>query len=84
MVQKVKLYNILLRPQVNIGTLAEALPELRRFLAPYESEFVELAEINIKYEGYIVKQSLAIAEGAHFDGSVRRARDLSEVTPDLA
>ena len=54
--QKIKLYNILLRPQVNIGTLAEALPELQRFLAPYESEFVELAEINIKYEGYIRKE----------------------------
>lgn len=29
--QKVKLYNILLRPQVNIGSLAAALPELQRF-----------------------------------------------------
>ena len=54
--QKVKLYNILLRPQVNIATLAQALPELQRFLAPYETEFVELAEINIKYEGYIRKE----------------------------
>jgi len=54
--QKVKLYNILLRPQVNIGTLADALPELRSFLAPFEPEFVELAEINIKYEGYIRKE----------------------------
>ncbi len=31
-----------------------------------------------------LKQTLAIAEGAQFDGSVRRARDVSEVTPDLA
>lgn len=37
-----------------------------------------------RVDGDIVKQSLAIAEGAQFDGSVRRARDLSEVTPDLA
>jgi cytoskeletal protein CcmA (bactofilin family) len=36
-----------------------------------------------RVDGDIVKQSLAIAEGAQFDGSVRRARDLSEVTPDL-
>lgn len=34
-------------------------------------------------DGDIVKQTLAIAEGAQFDGSVRRARDVSEVTPDL-
>ena len=37
-----------------------------------------------KVDGDIVKQTLAIAEGAQFDGSVRRARDMSEVTPDLA
>ena len=37
-----------------------------------------------RVDGDIVKQTLAIAEGAQFDGSVRRARDLSEVTPDLA
>jgi tRNA uridine 5-carboxymethylaminomethyl modification enzyme len=54
--QKVKLYNILLRPQVNIGSLAAALPELQRFLQSFETEFVELAEINIKYEGYIRKE----------------------------
>lgn len=36
-----------------------------------------------KVDGDIVKQTLAIAEGAQFDGSVRRARDMSEVTPEL-
>jgi len=55
-VQKVKLYNILLRPQVGIPSLEQALPELAQFLAPYEQEFTELAEINIKYEGYIQKE----------------------------
>ncbi|TNE62576.1 MAG: tRNA uridine-5-carboxymethylaminomethyl(34) synthesis enzyme MnmG [Bacteroidetes bacterium] len=55
-VQKVKLYNILLRPQVNIRSLAQALPELGRFLTAFEQEFVELAEINIKYDGYIRKE----------------------------
>ncbi|MBL7804404.1 MAG: tRNA uridine-5-carboxymethylaminomethyl(34) synthesis enzyme MnmG [Saprospiraceae bacterium] len=55
-VQKVKLHNILLRPQVNIGSLSAALPELSQFLSPYEREFVELAEINMKYDGYIQKE----------------------------
>ena len=32
----------------------------------------------------IVHQKLSIAEGAQFDGSARRARDISEVTPDLS
>lgn len=36
-----------------------------------------------KVDGDIVKQTLAIAEGAQFDGSVRRARDAGEVTPEL-
>ena len=55
-VQKVKLYNILLRPQVDIGALSAALPELGQFLLPFEREFVELAEINMKYDGYILKE----------------------------
>ncbi len=55
-VQKVKLYNILLRPQVDIRSLSTALPELSQFLSPYEHEFVELAEINMKYDGYIQKE----------------------------
>ena len=62
MVQKVKLYNILLRPQVDIPSLAAALPELRRFLLPYEREFTELAEINLKYEGYIKKEEELVAK----------------------
>ena len=36
-----------------------------------------------RVDGDIVKQTLAIAEGAQFDGSVRRAKDVGEVTPDL-
>ena len=36
-----------------------------------------------RVDGDIVKQTLSIDEGAQFDGSVRRAKDVSEVTPDL-
>ncbi len=61
-VQKVKLYNILLRPQVDIPSLAAVLPELHRFLAPFEREFIELAEINMKYEGYIQKEQDMVAK----------------------
>lgn len=34
-------------------------------------------------EGDIFHQTLAISEGAQFDGRVRRAKDLSEITPNL-
>ena len=61
-VQKVKLHNILLRPQVDIPSLAAALPELQRFLAPYEREFTELAEISLKYEGYIKKEEELVSK----------------------
>lgn len=37
-----------------------------------------------RVDGDIVKQTLSISEGAQFDGSVRRAKDISEVTPDLS
>ena len=56
-VQKVKLHNILLRPQVNMVTLGAAVPAVQRFLAPYENEFTELAEIGMKYDGYIRKEA---------------------------
>jgi tRNA uridine 5-carboxymethylaminomethyl modification enzyme len=55
-VQKTKLHNILLRPQVNIGGMAAALPELRSFLTTYDQEMIELAEIDMKYDGYIRKE----------------------------
>ena len=46
------------------------------------------ANINLnataRVDGDILKQSLTISEGAQFDGSVRRAKDASEVTPDLS
>ncbi|MBS0268013.1 MAG: polymer-forming cytoskeletal protein, partial [Proteobacteria bacterium] len=32
----------------------------------------------------IVQERLTVAEGAHFEGSVKKARDASEVTPDLS
>ncbi len=54
--QKVKLYNLLLRPQVNMSTLRQALPCVGEFLKTFEPEFVDLAEINMKYEGYIRRE----------------------------
>lgn len=36
-----------------------------------------------RVDGDIIKQTLSIDEGAQFDGSVRRAKDAAEVTPDL-
>jgi tRNA uridine 5-carboxymethylaminomethyl modification enzyme len=54
--QKAKLHNILLRPQVDISGMAQVLPELANFLRNYDQEIKEMAEINIKYDGYIRKE----------------------------
>lgn len=35
-------------------------------------------------EASIIQEKLTIAEGAHFEGSVKKATDVSEVTPDLS
>jgi cytoskeletal protein CcmA (bactofilin family) len=39
---------------------------------------------NSTVDANIVHQNLAISEGAQFEGSVQRAKDISEVTPDLS
>jgi tRNA uridine 5-carboxymethylaminomethyl modification enzyme len=54
--QKMKLIKVLLRPDVSIFGLAGVIPRLGNFVSQYDPEFVEYAEINIKYAGYIDKE----------------------------
>ncbi len=54
--QKLKLHNVLIRPNIDIALLREYLPDLKGELAPYDAESVNLAEINMKYAGYIQKE----------------------------
>jgi len=54
--QKVKLHSVLLRPHVHLAVLRKRLPALEEFLGNYEQEFIDLAEVNIKYEGYIERE----------------------------
>ncbi|MEL7118280.1 MAG: tRNA uridine-5-carboxymethylaminomethyl(34) synthesis enzyme MnmG [Bacteroidota bacterium] len=54
--QKVKLHGILLRPNVSLNDLRTVLPDLNTFLDKYDKESLDLAEINMKYEGYIKKE----------------------------
>ncbi len=60
--QKIKLHSILLRPQVDLRGMATALPELQRFLTAYDQECLDLAEIGIKYEGYIKKEEEMVSK----------------------
>lgn len=54
--QKMKLHPVLLRPDVSMAELRQTLPGLSDFLSQYDDEFIELAEINMKYEGYIKRE----------------------------
>ncbi|NND30941.1 MAG: tRNA uridine-5-carboxymethylaminomethyl(34) synthesis enzyme MnmG [Saprospiraceae bacterium] len=54
--QKMKLHSILLRPHISIEALRKALPTVNYELTKYDSEILQLAEINMKYAGYIHKE----------------------------
>jgi tRNA uridine 5-carboxymethylaminomethyl modification enzyme len=56
MKQKMKLHSVLLRPHVHLEGLRRAVPALQEFMQGYEQEFIDLAEVNIKYEGYIERE----------------------------
>lgn len=54
--QKVKLIQLLGRPQVTIKDLETAVPDFGDLLKKYEKEVVEQAEIKVKYESYFEKE----------------------------
>ena len=58
--QGVRLQSLILRPELNIASLAQQLPELAAHLDTIETErrdeIIEAAEILIKYSGYIDRE----------------------------
>jgi tRNA uridine 5-carboxymethylaminomethyl modification enzyme len=57
--QKVKLAQLLSRPQVNMTSLTAAIPELQERIDSYgelSTEITEQTEIHVKYEGYLSKE----------------------------
>jgi tRNA uridine 5-carboxymethylaminomethyl modification enzyme len=54
--QQVKLQSILLRPHIDMNDLRRVLPEVDTFCSHHEEEFLNDAEIRMKYEGYIRKE----------------------------
>ena len=58
---RVKLFDLILRPQLDMEKLANLLPDFRIQLDMSQSrkeEIIEAAEILIKYEGYIVRERI--------------------------
>lgn len=60
--QKVKMHGVLLRPQIHLAELRQAVPAIHQYLTPIDQEYVDLAEINMKYEGYIRKEEEMVAK----------------------
>lgn len=58
--QRLKLVDVLTRPQINLFSLIEVLPSLKDFVDSNEIrlEIIEAAEILIKYSGYIDRERL--------------------------
>jgi len=60
--QGVKLFDIILRPQISIFDLIETLTPFKSFLnrvpEQRKTEIIQGAEISIKYEGYINREKL--------------------------
>ncbi len=54
--QKIKLHNLVLRPHIGIKDIAEAFPPLKQFLERYDDECSMIAEVQMKYEGYIERE----------------------------
>ncbi len=66
--QSAKLYDLIVRPQLNISILRELLPEFAEKIPQIEEhrreEILEATEIQIKYSGYIERER-AIADKLH-------------------
>ncbi len=66
--QGVKLLTVLTRPGVSIEGLATAVPALADFLSTYDAETINLAEVTLKYEGYIEREQAAVDKMNRLEG----------------
>lgn len=67
--QGIKLYDLILRPQLDVKKVAEMIPAFARYIdenveSQRRDEILEAAEILIKYQGYIDREQL-IADKIH-------------------
>ena len=71
-----KLSELILRPQVTVNELAEALPALKAKTTSLSEEVIESCEIQIKYAGYIKREQLEAAKLQRLD-QIRIADDFN-------
>ena len=66
--QGVKLMSILSRPQVSLLGLGGTVPALGEFLSRFDAETINLAEVTMKYEGYIEREQAAVDKMNRLEG----------------
>ena len=66
-----------------IGTVCAEVIEVRGGVRGAIKAQSVMLHPTAEVEGDIFHQTLAISEGAQFDGRVRRAKDATEITPNL-
>jgi tRNA uridine 5-carboxymethylaminomethyl modification enzyme len=74
--QSRKIHSLLVRPHVYIKELRAAVPDLDQFLQKYPSDYIESAEITMKYAGYIQKEEEMVEKMNRLE-SVRLKEDLN-------
>ncbi len=94
--QKVKAKSVLSRPNVGMEDIRRELTEIDTFLSQYDDETVTIAEVSMKYEGYIRKEqemvdkmdrleSLKLAEGFDYKAikslSIEAREKLNTIRP---
>ena len=76
--QSQKLYDLILRPQLNLAILAQLIPELRDELKCVEKErydeIVEAVEVKIKYSGYIERERMVADRISRLDAVVLQGK----------
>jgi tRNA uridine 5-carboxymethylaminomethyl modification enzyme len=65
--QKQRAAQVLLRPNIDLRSMTNALPRLGHALQPYTSEMLEQAEIQIKYDVYIGKEKELVDKMAQLE-----------------
>jgi tRNA uridine 5-carboxymethylaminomethyl modification enzyme len=58
--QKVKAFSILSRPNIYVKDFVNSSEKVRAFLSQFDTEIIEQAEIQMKYEGYIEKEQESV------------------------
>ena len=65
--EKISAEKLLKRPQLGIKELASLSEELADYLEKYPTEVIQQAEIQIKYESYLVKEQLMVDKLANME-----------------